>query len=44
MTKYFFHTGETQDGPFDIEELKTKNILRETSIRFNEIDMSCQLP
>lgn len=37
IKKFFLHTGENQDGPFDIEELKTKNISSETPIWFNGI-------
>lgn len=32
MKKYFLHDGKEQQGPFDIEDLKAKNIKRETSI------------
>jgi hypothetical protein len=32
MKKYFLHNGKDQEGPFNIEELKTKNISRETPI------------
>ncbi|MBS1511461.1 MAG: DUF4339 domain-containing protein [Bacteroidetes bacterium] len=32
MKKYFLHDGSEQQGPFDIEDLKTKNITRDTSI------------
>lgn len=34
MKIYFLHTGTEQQGPFDIEELKSKHITRETSIWF----------
>jgi len=32
MKKYFLHNGTEQQGPFDIEDLKTKDINKETSI------------
>lgn len=32
MKKYFLHNGTDQQGPFDIEELKVKNISKETPI------------
>lgn len=32
MKKFFLHNGTEQQGPFDIEDLKTKNISRETPI------------
>ncbi len=32
MKKYYLHNGIEQQGPFDLEDLKTKNISRETSI------------
>jgi len=32
MKKYFLHDGANQSGPFDIEELKSKNISKDTSI------------
>ena len=34
MKKYYIHTGTEQQGPFDIEELKSKHITRGTSIWF----------
>ena len=34
MKKYFLHNGIDQQGPFDIEDLKTKNLTKETSIWF----------
>lgn len=32
MKKFYLHSGTDQQGPFDIEELKSKNITKETSI------------
>lgn len=32
MKKYYLHTGTEQQGPFDLEELKSKNIIRATPI------------
>ena len=32
MKKYFLHNGAEQQGPFDIEDLKTKSIAKDTSI------------
>ena len=32
MKKYYLHNGTDQQGPFDIEDLKAKNITKETSI------------
>lgn len=32
MKRFFLHNGTEQQGPFDIEDLKTKNISRETPI------------
>lgn len=32
MKKYFIHNGEQQDGPFDIEELQSRKILKDTPI------------
>jgi hypothetical protein len=37
MKKYFLHNGADQQGPFDIDDLKTKNISRETPIWFDGI-------
>lgn len=37
MKKYFLHNGANQLGPFDIEDLKNKNISRETPIWFEGI-------
>ena len=34
MKKYFLHDGSKQAGPFDIEELKAKNLNRDTPIWF----------
>ena len=28
MKKYYLHNGTDQQGPFDIEDLKTKNITK----------------
>lgn len=38
MKKYFTHNGKDQEGPFDIEELKAKNISRETSVWHEGLD------
>lgn len=35
MKKYFLHNGINQEGAFDIEDLKEKNITRETPIWYN---------
>ena len=32
MRKYFIHNGETENGPFDIEQLKSMQIKSETPI------------
>lgn len=32
MKKYFLHNGNEQQGPFDLNELKTKNITRNTPV------------
>jgi hypothetical protein len=32
MTKYFLHDGNQEQGPFDIEELKLKNLTKDTSV------------
>ena len=37
MKKYFIQKGETQEGPFDIDELKTKQILPDTPIWFDPL-------
>jgi len=34
MKKFYLHNGTDQQGPFDIEDLKAKNITKETSIWF----------
>jgi len=34
MKKFYLHIGTDQQGPFDIEDLKAKNITKETSIWF----------
>ena len=38
MKKYFLHDGSEQEGPFDIEELKSKNLNRDTPIWFEGLD------
>lgn len=38
MKKYFLHDGSQQAGPFDIEELKTKNLNRDTPIWFEGLE------
>lgn len=38
MKKFYLHDGSQQLGPFDIEELKSKNLNRETPIWFEGID------
>ena len=38
MKKYFLHDGADQQGPFDIDDLKAKNISRETPIWFDGIN------
>lgn len=38
MKKYFLHDGKEQQGPFDIEDLKTKNITKETPIWYEGIE------
>lgn len=35
MKKYFFHDGTAQQGPFDLEELKAKNITANTQVWFD---------
>jgi hypothetical protein len=37
MKKYYFFHGTEHQGPFDLDELKTKNISRHTSIWFEGI-------
>lgn len=34
MKKYFLHDGTSQQGPFDIEELKSKNIHKDSQVWF----------
>jgi hypothetical protein len=34
MKKYYYHDGTSQQGPFDIEELKSKSLSKETLIWF----------
>jgi hypothetical protein len=38
MKKYFLHNGTTHEGPFDIEELKVKEITNDTSVWFDGLD------
>lgn len=38
MKKYFLHNGIEQQGPFDIEDLKTKNINNDTPIWYEGLD------
>lgn len=35
--KYYLHNGSEQEGPFDFEELKAKNISKETQIWYEEL-------
>src|SRR4051812_12426186 len=35
MKKYFLHDGANQQGPFDIDELRAKNITSETGIWYD---------
>lgn len=35
MKKYYIHNGKEQQGPFDIEDLKTKSITKDTSIWYD---------
>lgn len=37
MKKYFYTDGTNQFGPFTLEELKEKNITRETNVWFQEL-------
>ncbi len=37
MKKYFYTDGTEKFGPFDLEELKAKNISRETKVWFQEL-------
>lgn len=37
MKKYYLHNGTVQEGPFDIEELKTKNLTRQTPVWFEPL-------
>lgn len=37
MKKYFLHSGTEQEGPFDIEELKSKKITKDTPIWYDGI-------
>jgi hypothetical protein len=37
MKKYYLHNGTEQDGPFDISELKSKGIKRDTEIWYEGI-------
>ena len=38
MKKYFLHDGKEQSGPFDVEELKAKQITPDTSIWYEGIE------
>lgn len=38
MKRYYTHTGEEQQGPYDLEELKAKKITKQTMIWFEGID------
>ena len=38
MKKYFLHNGSEQTGPFDIEELKSKTLNRDTPIWFDGLN------
>lgn len=38
MKKYFLHDGSQQAGPFDIEELKSKNLNQDTPIWFEGLE------
>lgn len=38
MRMYFIHDGTKQEGPYSLDELKTKNITRQTPIWFEGID------
>lgn len=35
MKKYFLHNGTEQQGPFDLDDLKSRNITRETKIWYD---------
>jgi len=35
MKKYYIHNGTEQEGPFELDELKTKNITKSTSIWYD---------
>lgn len=37
MKKYFLHNGKDQEGPFDINDLKVKNINADTPVWFEGI-------
>ena len=37
MKKFYLHNGKDQEGPFDIDDLKAKNITKETSIWYDGI-------
>lgn len=37
MKKYYLHNGSEQQGPFDLEDLKTKNITRDTMVWYEGI-------
>jgi hypothetical protein len=38
MTKYFLHDGNQEQGPFDIEQLKSKNLRNDTKIWHDGLD------
>jgi len=38
MKKYFLHNGTDHEGPFDIEELKTKEITSDTAVWYDGLD------
>lgn len=38
MKKYYLHNGTQQEGPFDISELKSKNILPQTEVWFEGLE------
>ena len=38
MKKYYLHDGKQQEGPFDIDELKAKNLNRDTPIWFEGLN------
>jgi hypothetical protein len=38
MKKYFLHNGKEQQGPFTIEDLKAKNICKDTPVWYDGLD------